>query len=64
MRGDYKYEMQMRAEELADEMGVDYYDLPQNKQYELYEQAREGWIEARLAQADLARKRVRENDHT
>jgi hypothetical protein len=51
--GDYKYEMQMRAEELAEEeYGVDFYALSQDQQFTVFERARQDWIDARVSKAD------------
>ena len=43
---DYKYEMQMEAERLAEErFGVDFYDLPENEQYNVFLDAEVNWSE-------------------
>jgi hypothetical protein len=50
---DYKYEMQMRAEELAEmETGMDFYDLPASKQDALFSRASEDWITAKQLEAE------------
>ncbi len=36
---DYKYDAQLRAEELADQEGSDYFQLPLNEQCRLYNKA-------------------------
>lgn len=45
---DYKYAAQLRAEELAEEAGNDFFDLPQDKQLKLYQQALDDQVD-RLA---------------
>ena len=59
---DMKYEMQMIAEDLAEtEFLKDYYDLPIDKQIELYGRATAIWMERQLDRADYLRKAAREN---
>jgi len=49
MSGDYKYDMQMIAEELAEErFGKDFYDLPQDVQFQLFEEAMGQYVERRV----------------
>lgn len=49
MSGDYKFDMQMIAEELASERyGKDFYDLPAEQRDALFNEAMENWIERRL----------------
>jgi len=57
MSGDYKYAAQMRAEEIAqEEFGVDFYDLPQAKQCEVYQRGMDDYLDSMCAQADCSRK--------
>jgi hypothetical protein len=52
---DYKYEIQMEAERLAEErFGVDFYDLPENEQYNVFLDAEVNWSEKKAAQAEAA----------
>ena len=60
MTGDYKYEMQMIAEEAAEEMGLDYWSLTLDQQCDLYSKASREWVERKLGQADLLRKMAKE----
>jgi hypothetical protein len=49
MSSDYKYDMQMIAEELAEERyGKDFYDLPDEVQYRLYDEAMNQYVERRI----------------
>jgi len=50
---DYKWAAQVRAEELAEEQGQDYFSLPQDKQCELYQQGLDDTFENLMTQADL-----------
>jgi hypothetical protein len=62
MSGDYKYAAQLRAEEIADEeFGVDFYALPQEKQFEIYQRGLNDFIENCYGQADAARAMSKEN---
>ena len=46
---DYKYQMQLIAEEMAEERyGKDFYDLPQDVQFTLYDEAMNQYVERRL----------------
>jgi hypothetical protein len=50
--GDYKYDIQVLAEEIAasenqDDENFDYFDLPQEKQFEYYERAHKRYWENR-----------------
>jgi len=61
MSGDYKYEMQMRAEEIAEErFSCDFYDLPQDRQYAVFKEAMEDWTEALYAKADFLNDAAKE----
>lgn len=56
MSGDYKYEMQMIAEEKAEEeYGMDFYDLPSDVQSSVFGEAEQEYIDRRMMQADLMR---------
>ncbi len=57
---DYKYAAQIRAEEIAEESGMDFWDLPREKQAELYQKGLEAHWESRMERADYLRKRERE----
>jgi hypothetical protein len=60
---DYKYEMQMIAEELAfDETGQEFYDLSQDDQYEFFIQAEEKWIDRITAKTDADYDRYRDQE--
>jgi len=49
MSGDYKYDMQMIAEELAEErFGKDFYELPQETQFQLFDEAMAQYVERRV----------------
>jgi hypothetical protein len=51
--GDYKYSIQVAAEELADErFGVEFYDLPEDQRDCIYEEARQKVIDDYLSIAD------------
>ena len=50
---DYKYEMQMLAEETAEEVyGKDFYELSQEEQYRVFRGAGEEWVEKMAGSAD------------
>ena len=54
---DYKYAMQLVAEELAEERyGKDFYDCTDQQQYELYTEAERTWMERQCDMADYYRK--------
>lgn len=57
---DYKWEMQMRAEELAENDGKDYFALSTDEQCQYFERGMEAWREAQLDAADRLRKERRE----
>ncbi len=57
---DYKWEMQMRAEELAEANGADYMSLDANAQCRYFERGMAAWREAQFDKADALRKRERE----
>jgi hypothetical protein len=62
MSGDYKYDMQLIAEGLAEELyEADFYELPKEVQYKLYDQAMQQYTERMCDQADYLRKAEREN---
>lgn len=53
---DYKYAIQSRADELAQERyGKDFYDLTDEQQYKLFTEAEESEGDALSARADLLR---------
>ncbi len=61
MSGDYKYAALLRAEEIAqEEFGVDFYDLPQDKQCEVYQRGIDDYFDSMCGQADNARKSMLE----
>lgn len=61
MSGDYKYDIQMIAEDLAQEKyGKGFYDCTDDQQYELYTVAMETWRDRLCDQADYLRKAQRE----
>ena len=50
---DYKYEMQMLAEETAEEVyGKGFYELSQEEQYRVFRGAEEDWVEKMQGSAD------------
>lgn len=54
--GDYKYWMQERAEEIADaEYGKEFYELPDDLQYEIFNRARRDYGDAMADRADYLR---------
>jgi len=58
---DYKYEMQMLAEEAAEEKyGKDFYSLPADQQSQLYSKAMDTWHDQRAERADMARDMARD----
>ena len=62
MLDDYKYAAQMRAEEIAEEeFGVDFYDLPQAKQSQIYQRGLDDHVESLYERADYLRKSARED---
>jgi len=51
--GDYKYEMQLLAEQTAEEVyGKDFYELPQNVQDKVYNGAITDWMNSKVAAAE------------
>jgi hypothetical protein len=61
MSGDYKYDIQMIAEELAQEKyEKEFYDLTSDQQYEVYTLANQHYIERLCDRADYLRKAQRE----
>lgn len=62
MSGDYKWDIQVRAEELAFELyNKDFYDLDTETQYRVYERAMHSWSDSLADRADYLRKAEREN---
>lgn len=54
MSGDYKYEMQLRAEEIAEQKyGCEYYDLSHERRTEVFTQAMHDWNNDRADRADF-----------
>ena len=50
---DYKYEMQLLAEQKAEELhGKDFHSLPQAEQDKLYRGAMEDWTDQQYAKAE------------
>jgi len=50
---DYKYEMQMLAEETAEEVyGKGFYELSQEEQYRVFRGAEGDWVEKMAGSAD------------
>ena len=61
MSGDYKYDMQLIAEQIAeDEYGKDFYELSNELQYQVYTRAEREYVERACDRADYARKAQRE----
>ena len=59
---DYKFDMQMIAEEMAETLyGKDFYDLDPQIQYAVYQQATVEYVERLADRADYLRKAEREN---
>jgi hypothetical protein len=59
--GDYKYEMQLIAEQIAeDEYGKDFYELSQDLQYQVFTRAEREYVERACDRADYLRKAERE----
>jgi hypothetical protein len=62
MSGDYKYEMQLLAEEIAlERYGQEFYDLTNDQQYECFTAGSDRWVERACDRADYLRKSAREN---
>jgi hypothetical protein len=57
---DYKYEMQMIAEEAAEEMGVDFSNLAPSEQCRLYSKAMDTWHDQQAERADMMRDAARD----
>jgi len=54
MARDYKYEIQMIAEEAAERTYCrEFYDLPDKTQYKIFHDAGEAWAEKAQQEADL-----------
>ena len=54
MSSDYKYEMQMIAEDLAEQKyGREFYNLPKDTQYQIFLQAEEVWMDKAITAAEL-----------
>ena len=53
MSGDYKYAMQMRAEEIAEErFGCEFYSLTPEQQYKVFDDAATDWSERQFSKVD------------
>ena len=62
MSSDYKYDLQMQAEALAEvKYGVDFYSLSSELQDEVYNQASSSYWDSMYDAADNSRKASREN---
>lgn len=62
MSGDYKWDIQCLAEQIADEQfGVDFYDLSGQRRYEVFMEAERRYVERACDRADYMRKAEREN---
>ena len=62
MSTDYKMDTTERAWEIAEERyGVDFYDLPTDKQDAVYREATEAWTDAMASQADYLNDRKGEH---
>lgn len=60
--GDYKYGIQMVAEELAEEKyGMGFYDLTHKQQFEVYSEAQRQYFDRQADFADYHRKAEREH---
>jgi hypothetical protein len=58
MSADYKYEMQLIADELAKErFGTDFYSLSQAKQDSVFNDAMQAWQDKQASRADLLEDR-------
>jgi hypothetical protein len=58
---DYKYDMQVMAEELAEErFGRDFYSLSDEMQYAIYREAQGNYTDRLADRADFLRKSERE----
>ena len=61
MSSDYKYDIQMKAEEIAEEeFGTEFYSLPQDVQMQVYQRGMDVWRDDQCARADYLRKAERE----
>ena len=61
MSGDYKYDIQMIAEGIAQERyDKDFYDLSDGQQYEVYTDAQSRYFDRAADRADYWRKAQRE----
>lgn len=58
---DYKYEMQLAAEQLAERDGLDYFALPVDRRSSYFQSGYEAWTDRQMAAADAARDRARED---
>jgi hypothetical protein len=62
MSSDYKYEMQMIAEEEAfEKYGKDFYSLSWDQREELYLKAEGKWFDRQCSRADRANKEEKES---
>jgi hypothetical protein len=58
---DYKYEMQMIAEQVAyDDYGCDFFDLSSETQYNIFRKAEDTWSENMMAEAESLSDRLKE----
>lgn len=63
MSSDYKYDIQVRAEELASErFDCEFYDLPADKQELIYKEATDDWTESLAEKADFLNDQAKEKD--
>jgi len=57
MSGDYKYDIHLRAEEIASERyGADFYDLTPDQRHEVYSEAMAAWSDDLASRGDHLRK--------
>jgi hypothetical protein len=57
---DYKWDAQVRAEELCEELGLDYWSLSADEQYDWYQKGLDATFERLVGAADNRRKEERE----
>jgi len=61
MSGDYKWDIQCIAEEMAEELyEKEFYDLTNDQQYEVFLKAERRYVDRMADHADYLRKRERE----
>lgn len=62
MGGDYKYEMQLLAEEIAEQRyGKEFYELTDDQQYECFMAGSREWCDRMADKGDNLRKAAMEN---